>query len=210
MRMGRVSSLAGVWVMAASGAAVATAGTPGSDKKWVGPVVGSPAGGQVQTTIYYGPWKCSQAWMDRCQRKCDSEGYALMGCIWLADIKADWQTRFALLPVSGGGRLAITHCCCNYPKAPDAKSRRAKWEAVMRAFRKKWGEEFGGWPTDAAGNNWHGHHIRDLGHGGDPIAEYNVLPVSPTTHDAFTDAYPACYAGQGGWNTVGPERPYVD
>ncbi len=211
MRRGRASSLVSLVVLslAGGGRAGATTGTPARDK-WVGPVVQGPLGGQLQTVIYYGPWKCSQAWMSRCQTKCGAEGFTLKGCIWLADIKTDWQTRLALFPVYAGGRFAITHCCCDYPKALDTKSRRAKWEAVMRAFRKKWGEEFGEWPTTAAGNNWHGHHIRDLGHGGDPTAEFNVLPASPGTHDAFTDAYPACYAGEGGWNTVGPERPYVD
>ncbi len=211
MPMGRMGSMTGLAMLAllSSGPAVAT-GTSTSGNKWVGPTIQSPQGGQVQTTIYYGPWKCSQAWMDRCQRKCAAEEYVLKGCIWLADIKTDWQMRFALFPVSAGGRLAITHCCCNYPKASNVKAQRAKWESVMRAFRKKWGEEFGEWPVDAAGNNWHGHHIRDLAHGGDAISEKNVLPVSPNTHDKFTDAYPACYAGADGWNTVGPDRPYVD
>lgn len=188
---------------------VTTTGVPAT-RKWVGPEMAGPTGGQSQTTIYYGPWRCSQAFMDSCQSKCAAEGYALMGCIWLADIKTDWRTRFLGFPMSGGGRLAITHCCCDYPPAQDTKDRRARWERATQAFRKKWSEEFGEWPTDPDGTNWHGHHIRDLGHGGDPIAEINVLPASPSTHYLFTDAYPACYAGKEGWDQVGPDLPYTD
>jgi hypothetical protein len=29
-------------------------------------------------------------------------------------------------------------------------------------------------------------------------------------HDVFNKAYPACYAGQAPWNTVGPNLPYSD
>lgn len=179
-------------------------------KKWVGPEVPGPLGGQSQTTIYYGPWRCNQAFRDDCQRKCTAEGHKLMGCIWLADIKTDWKARFLAYPMSAGGRLAITHCCCDYPLAKDLKNRRTQWERETQKFRKEWGEEFGEWPTDADGRNWHGHHVRDLGHGGEPTARRNVLPVAPDTHYQFTDAYPACYAGTGGWELVGPDRPYVD
>lgn len=181
-----------------------------ADRKWVGPEMPGPLGGQSQTTIYYGPWQCSRAFMDSCQSKCTAQGHKLMGCIWLADIKTDWKSRFLGYPTSGGGRLAITHCCCDYPPAQDTKDRRAKWERETEGFRKKWSEEFGEWPRDVDGRNCHGHHIRDLGHGGDPTAKGNVLPVCSEIHYEFTDAYPACYAGKDGWSQVGSDRPYTD
>jgi hypothetical protein len=133
-----------------------------------------------------------------------------MGCIWLADIKVDWQSRYLGYPMSVGGRLAITHCCCDYPVVKDIKAKRTAWEKETPKFRKKWGEEFGTWPAEADGRNWHGHHIHDLARGGAPTAEGNVLPTPPEIHYQFTDAYPACYSGSGGWNLVGPDRPYVD
>lgn len=163
-----------------------------------------------QTTIYYGPWQCSQAWMSHCQGKCAAQGRKLMGCIWLADVKTDWQSRFLGYPMSAGGRLAITHCCCDYPLVQDTKIRRTQWEKETPNFRKGWSEEFGAWPAEADGKNWHGHHIRDLAHGGAPIARGNVLPTPPEIHYQFTDAYPACYGGSGGWNLVGSDHPYVD
>jgi hypothetical protein len=174
-------------------AAMGADGVPAS-KKWVGPKVPGPLGGESQTIIYYGPWQCSRAFMDACQGRCTAEGYKLMGCIWLADIKTDWRT----------------HCCCDYPLAKDIKDRRAQWERATPNFRKDWAKEFGEWPADADGRNWHGHHVRDLGHGGEPTARRNVLPVAPGTHYEFTDAYPACYSGKGGWELVGPDRPYTD
>jgi hypothetical protein len=79
-------------------ASVASGELPAS-KKWVGPKMPGPMGGQSQTTIYYGPWRCSQAFMNYCQSKCTAEGHKLMGCIWLADIKTDWQSRFLGSPL---------------------------------------------------------------------------------------------------------------
>ncbi|WP_331119503.1 hypothetical protein [Archangium sp.] len=38
----------------------------------------------------------------------------------------------------------------------------------------------------------------------------NVFPAEPFVHDIYTKAYPACYAGQAPWNTVGPNLPYTD
>ncbi len=111
--------------------------------KWVGPLMPGPAGGQTRTTLYYGPWQCNQRWMDYCQRKCTSEGHKLMGCIWLADIKTDWQGRYPGFPMAAGGRYAVTHCCCDYPKVTDAAERRDKWKGARDAFRRKWSEEFG-------------------------------------------------------------------
>jgi hypothetical protein len=188
---------------------VTTSGVRAS-RKWVGPTIPGPLGGQSQTTIYYGPWQCSGAWMEYCQGTCTAKGRKLMGCIWLADIKTDWQSRFLGYPMSAGGRLAITHCCCDYPLVQNIKTRRAIWERETPRFRKQWSEEFGAWPTESDGRNWHGHHIRDLARGGDPTAPGNVLPTPPEIHYEFTDAYPACYGGSSGWNLVGPDRPYVD
>ena len=163
----------------------------------------------VQTTIYYGPWQCSATWMSRCERRCASQGQALLGCIWLADIKGDWQGRFVFLPAEAGGRLAITHCCCDYPTVNDLQSRRRTWENARRGFRNEWSHELGAWPqTD--GYNWPGHHIHDLLHGGHPTAQGNVLPVPPDVHDVINLAYPACYSRGAPWNTAGPDRPYVD
>lgn len=183
---------------------------PPPTRKWVGPELPTPKGGTVRTTIYYGPWQCRQEWLNACQTKCASEGYKLMGCIWLADIKTDMKTRFLGSPVSAGGRLAIKHCCCNYPVATDQERRRSTWKSGTDAFRRKWAKEFGRWPTEPNGENWPGHHIRDIRHGGEPLADRNVLPAPPDTHLVFNSAYLACYSGKGAWNTAGPYWPYTD
>ena len=167
-------------------------------------------GGQTRTTIYYGPWQCSQDLMNRCRSKCAAERHEFMGCIWLADIKTDWKGRFGLFPVMMGGRLAIMHCCCDYPKATDIAERRDKWDAARKSFRQKWSEEFGVWPSQADGTSWPGHHIRDLRRGGDPVAENNVLPAQPDVHDVFSKEYPRCYSGKSQWSNVGVDRPYED
>jgi hypothetical protein len=199
-------------VVGSAGCGSATVGGTGkpASAKWVGPTVPSPAGGTMQTTIYYGPWQCSAAWMARCERQCASQGHALLGCIWLADIKGEWQERFAFFfPAEAGGRVAITHCCCDYPKVSDLAQRRAAWRNARTGFRNQWGREFGAWPQ-TAGSNWPGHHIFDLLHGGDPTAPANVLPMEPAVHTAINSAYPACYTRGAQWSAVGPDRPYVD
>ncbi|WP_244224613.1 hypothetical protein [Corallococcus sicarius] len=114
-----------------------------------------------------------------------------------------------LLPAAAGGRLAITHCCCNYPKVADTKSRRDTWENSRASFRRQWSSEFGEWPN-SNGVSWAGHHIFDLGHGGPPLAPDNVIPAPADVHGVFNKQYPACYSGGGQWSTPGPERPYVD
>ena len=177
--------------------------------KWVGPPIPGPGGGETRTTIYYGPWQCSPRWMNECQRKCALQGYKLMGCMWLADIKTDWKGRYLGFPVYAGGRYAITHCCCNYPEVANATPLREKWRGVRESFRRKWGEEFGEWPHQG-GRNYPGHHIRDLQRGGDPVAEYNVITVPGDIHDVFNIEYPICYKGGSNWSSVGPDRPYVD
>jgi hypothetical protein len=73
----------------AQGAEPSPGAVPAS-AKWTGKPMPGPGGGEIQTTIYYGPWRCSQRWMDLCQSKCASQGHKLMGCIWVADIKTDW------------------------------------------------------------------------------------------------------------------------
>ena len=163
----------------------------------------------MQTTIYYGPWQCSANWMSRCARRCASEGRVLKGCIWLADVKGSWQGRFAFLPAEAGGRLALTHCCCDYPTVSDLKSRRDTWDNAREGFRDTWAEEFGAWP-ESGGDLWPGHHIYDLWHGGHPTAVGNVLPVPTGVHGVINKAYPMCYAGDAQWKTVGPDRPYSD
>ncbi len=127
-------------VVASAGCGSATVGGTGkpASAKWVGPTVPSPAGGTIQTTIYYGPWQCSAAWMARCERQCASQRHALLGCIWLADIKGEWHGRFAFLPAEAGGRLALTHCCCDYPTVSDVQARRDVWKNAREGFRNAW------------------------------------------------------------------------
>ncbi|QSQ20092.1 hypothetical protein JY651_33120 [Pyxidicoccus parkwayensis] len=189
-------------------ATVSSSGKPAS-AKWVGPTMPGPGGGTVRTVIYYGPWQCNARYMSQCERRCASEGHALLGCIWLADLKGDWQGRFAFLPAEAGGYLAFKHCCCDYSTVSDVQSRRRTWNNAREGFRNQWGRELGAWPqTD--GNNWPGHHIFDLLHGGDPTARGNVLPVPPEVHEVINLAYPACYTRGGEWSVVGPDRPYVE
>lgn len=178
--------------------------------KWEAPTMSGPLGGQLRTTIYYGPWKCNQDLMNRCQSKCGAESFELRGCMWLADIKTDWKGRFGVFPVLMGGRLAIMHCCCNYPKAPDAAVRRDKWDAARKSFRQKWIDEFGEWPAQPDGTSWPGHHIRDLRYGGDPVAKNNLLPARPDVHDVYSKEYPLCYSGKSQWSQVGIDKPYDD
>lgn len=198
----------GVLASACGSATVGTTGAPAS-AKWVGPPVPSP-GGTVRFAIYYGPWACNPSLYARCEQRCAAEGHApLMGCMWLADIKGDWSGRWAALPAEAGGRLAITHCCCDYPKT-DADSLRRIWNNARVGFRRDWAAEFGAWPQNSNGANWAGHHIRDLWHGGHPTAPSNILPAPTDVHGAYSAAYPACYAGDARWRTPGPHRPYVD
>jgi hypothetical protein len=187
----------------------AAPGASPASAKWEGPLMPGPGGGQVRTTIYYGPWQCTQRWMAHCQTKCASEGRKLMGCMWLADIKTDWQGRYLGPPLAAGGRYAITHCCCDYPLVKDTALRRQQWKSARDSFRKEWGEEFGEWPK-SGDEHWPGHHIRDLQRGGDATARRNVLPAPSGVHGVFTDEYPMCYAGGSRWSTVGPDRPYTD
>ncbi len=173
----------------------------------------SVPGGQMKTTLFYGPWQCRQEFMNGCQRECASEGHTLKGCMWLADLKFDWEGRLVVLPVpvKAGSRYGIYHCCCNYPTLPTATKEveRKKWNNIRESFREKWSKKFGEWPAED-GASWPGHHIRDLWHGGDPTDPNNIIPAEPDTHKVFTDEYPACYDGKAPWNTVGPNLPYTD
>jgi hypothetical protein len=170
-------------------------------------------GGQLKTTLYYGPWQCRREFMNGCQRECASEGHTLKGCMWLADFKFDWEGRLVLLPVpvKAGSRYGIYHCCCDYRTLAPAEKKplRDAWESVRESFRRDWSRRFGEWPSEG-GKYWPGHHIRDLWHGGDPVDPNNVIPAEPVVHDIYNKAYPACYAGQAPWNTVGPNLPYTD
>jgi hypothetical protein len=135
---------------------------------------------------------------------------ALLGCMWLVDIKVDVEGKPILLKAKAGGRLAVTHCCCSYLATGDAAERRRKWDAVRDVFREDWAREFGGWPVDANKNPWPGHHIHDLARGGDPTAGRNVIPARDDVHRMFTAAYEQCYQGGSQWSTPGPDRPYQD
>ncbi|WP_043428514.1 hypothetical protein [Cystobacter fuscus] len=170
-------------------------------------------GGRMRTTLFYGPWQCRREFMNDCQRQCAREGHPLKGCMWLADLKFDWEGQLILLPipVEGGSRYGIYHCCCDYPALlpEETTSRRREWERIRKSFRQSWSEKFGVWPS--SGNKaWPGHHIRDLWHSGDPVDPNNVFPAQPDVHDLYNRVYPACYAGQPPWNTTGPDVPYTD
>jgi hypothetical protein len=169
-------------------------------------------GGEMKTTLFYGPWQCNQRWMNACQQECGGQKRVLQGCMWLADIKLDWRGYLVVppLPVESGGRLAIYHCCCNYPPVPSTEPLRKQWDRVRESFRTEWGRKFGQWPKEGDRPAWPGHHVHDLKHGGNPTDPNNILPVPPDVHVVLNDAYPACYAGGGRWSTVGPDLPYTD
>jgi hypothetical protein len=136
-----------------------------------------------------------------------------MGCIWLTDIKLEWEGRLLVppLPVKAGTRYAIWHCCCKHPTLPKEKKEveRQKWDKFRETFREEWSKKFGQWPTEGK-TSWPGHHIWDLWHGGNPVDPNNIIPVAPAVHNEFGRQYPACYAGSAPWNTVGPNLPYTD
>jgi hypothetical protein len=170
-------------------------------------------GGQMKTTLFYGPWQCRREFMNGCQRECASEGYKLMGCMWLADLKLDWEGSLVVLPVpvEAGSRYGIYHCCCNYTELSKegTETQRDLWDAFRTSFRDDWSKKFGQWPSEN-GENWPGHHVHDLKHGGNPVDRNNIIPAQPSVHKAFTKAYPACYGGQSPWTTVGADLPYTD
>jgi hypothetical protein len=170
-------------------------------------------GGRMRTTFFYGPWQCSPPWMTECQKLCVSKTRQLKGCMWLADMKLEWVGHLIIppVPLESGGRLALTHCCCDSPalKPQQTEALRKEWENARKSFRQDWSKKFGDWPTEN-GKSWPGHHIEDLGHGGPPTNPNNILPTPPDIHDIFSKQYPVCYAGGPPWNTVGPERPYTD
>ncbi|MBU8895282.1 hypothetical protein DRW03_06915 [Corallococcus sp. H22C18031201] len=164
------------------------------------------AGGQWRTVIWYGPWECSQSLWTYCREKCSGEGYMLQGCMWLADVKMDFNGRF----VDAGSRAGITHCCCNYDVLPSAQiaARRDRWEAIREGFRAQWAKKMGAWPQDIQGNNYPGHHIRDLGHGGNPTDWDNLIPMDPAVHNTLRGLYNQCYAGNSPWTRIGADYPY--
>lgn len=186
--------------------AIPTPGAQAARAKLEGPRI-SVIAGSFKPTFFYGPWQCSQRWMTYCQRQCAAEGYALKGCMWIADLKLDWEGTL----YNAGGRFAITHCCCDYPvlSKEATKAARTRWEKFRDSFRKDWGKRFGDWPAGEDAS-WPGHHLRDLKHGGDPVDPNNILPTPTTIHDLLNKEYPKCYDGLPPWNTVGPDLPYSD
>ena len=170
-------------------------------------------GGQMRTTFFYGPWQCRQVFMTECQKECAQQGYRLMGCMWLADIKLEWEGSIPVppLPVKSGGRLAITHCCCNYPSLTTQRTTelRKEWTNIRETFRQDWTKRFGQWPFEK-GEHWPGQHIRDLNHNGNPTDGNNIIPTPPVVHKVYNAEYPACYEGSAPWNQAGPDWPYTD
>ncbi|MFP2956632.1 hypothetical protein ACLEPN_02060 [Myxococcus sp. 1LA] len=175
-------------------------------RKWVGPVVNVPGGGQFRTVIFYGPWQCSRQLMNDCREKCAGSGYALQGCMWLAEVKMDYQGTV----IDTGSRYGMTHCCCNYSTISVSanQSARTQWDNIRDGFRQQWAARFGAWPTDRNGLAYPGHHIRDLKHGGNPTDWENVLPFPKDIHDTLNGLYNQCYANTPPWTQVGPDYPY--
>ncbi|MGE6759015.1 hypothetical protein ACQKGO_13430 [Corallococcus interemptor] len=181
-------------------------GSASGVRRWVGPQVTVPGGGQFRTNIFYGPWQCSPQLMNYCRDKCTGEGYALQGCIWLADVKMDFDGNM----FRAGSRFGITNCCCNYPALSVSQNATARnrWESIRDGFRERWAEKFGQWPTDASGNNYPAHHIRDLKHGGNPTDWDNIIPYPADLHSGLNQVYNQCYAGQPPWTSSGVSHPY--
>ncbi|MFY2560895.1 hypothetical protein ACN469_25040 [Corallococcus terminator] len=165
-----------------------------------------PGGGQFRAVMYFGPWQCSAQLMSYCRDKCAGSGHALQGCMWLADLKMD----FAGTVMRAGSRFGMTHCCCNYATISKGQNdvARSQWKNFRDEFRERWGDRFGKWPTDANGENFPGHHIRDLHHGGNPIDWDNILPFPKDLHETLLGLYGQCYANSPPWTTVGVDYPY--
>ncbi|RJS26226.1 hypothetical protein DRW03_06390 [Corallococcus sp. H22C18031201] len=158
--------------------------------------------------MHYGPWQCRADLMEYCRDKCSGSGYALQGCIWLADVKMDYEGTV----IRTGSRAAIPHCCCNYIEGTkeETAALRQKWENIRTGFRSRWAERFGEWPTEADGKAYPAHHIRDLGHGGNPTDWDNLLPMPAAIHKLLPRIYNQCYANSSDWTRIGVDYPYGD
>lgn len=176
-------------------------------RRWVGPQVSVPGGGQFRTVIYYGPWQCSSDLMNYCRRKCAGSGHALQGCMWLADVNFDFEGRL----MQAGSRFGMTHCCCNYgtlsPTANNAS--RQRWDDMRSSFRDSWARRFGAWPTEPNGTPFQGHHVHDLWHGGNPTDWDNIIPFPRDLHQDLPALYNQCYANNPPWNSPGVDYPYA-
>ncbi|RKH50020.1 hypothetical protein D7V93_31085 [Corallococcus llansteffanensis] len=165
-----------------------------------------PGGGQFRTVIYYGPWQCSAQLMNYCQEKCAGSGHVLQGCMWLADVKMDFQGTL----VRAGSRFGMTRCCCNYATLTPGQNAasRDRWDNIREGFRNRWAERFGAWPGEANGKPYQGHHIRDLKHGGNPTDWDNIIPFPKDIHDTLNGLYNQCYANEPPWTSTGVDYPY--
>ncbi|WP_253895012.1 MULTISPECIES: hypothetical protein [Corallococcus] len=165
-----------------------------------------PGGGQFRTVIHYGPWQCSSQLMTYCQEKCAGSGHVLQGCMWLADVKMDFEGTM----VRAGSRFGLTQCCCNYGTLSplQTEAARGRWKNIREGFRGQWAERFGAWPAEANGKPFEGHHIRDLWHGGNPTDWDNILPFPKDIHQDLFGLYNQCYANEPPWTQVGPDHPY--
>lgn len=177
-----------------------------SVRKWVGPLVNVPGGGQFRTVIFYGPWQCSSQLMNYCREKCAGSGHVLQGCMWLADVKMDFQGTL----VRAGSRFGMANCCCNYGTLSPSQNETARdrWNNSRVGFREEWAKHFGAWPTESSGRPYEGHHIRDLWHGGNPTDWENLIPFPKDIHQTLFGLYNQCYANEPPWTSVGMDYPY--
>lgn len=58
------------------------------------------------------------------------------------------------------------------------------------------------------GKPYPGHHVHDLGHGGNPTDWDNIFPYPRDLHETLPKIYTQCYAGTGPWRGIGPDYPY--
>ncbi|WP_233583539.1 hypothetical protein [Corallococcus sp. CA053C] len=179
---------------------------PVAVRKWVGPLVNVPGGGQFRTVIFYGPWQCSSQIMNYCREKCAGSGHVLQGCMWIADVKMDFQGTL----VRAGSRFGMAQCCCNYGTLSVKQNdlARNRWNRARKGFREEWAQRFGTWPTEANGMPYQGHHIRDLAHGGNPTDWENILPFPQDLHEELLTPYNQCYANEPPWTQTGVDFPY--
>jgi hypothetical protein len=72
--------------------------------------------------------------MNYCQRKCAGTSHTLQGCMWLADVNFDFESRL----MQAGSRYGMTHCCCDYSTLTKSANKAARdtWDDMRDSFRE--------------------------------------------------------------------------